>query len=135
MNSKEWRDYLAEFPGDDYGAEDARLTIIADLESAERRAEAVEAELAAAAQQIPIAGPLSQRVRMLREEHGRQIEALEAACRAVVPFLEEDMPNGPDSESCAAPEYRDAYRLILKALSPQAGQEEESREHPEKDIR
>jgi hypothetical protein len=40
-----------------------------------------------------------------------------AALLAVVPFFQEDMPDGPDGErGCATPEYRNAFRLVLAAL-------------------
>ena len=42
----------------------------------------------------------------------RQYEAI----KTIIPFVAEDFPNGPDGESCASPEYREAYEKLLKVL-------------------
>ncbi len=44
------------------------------------------------------------------------LEIARDAIKLILPFVEEDFPNGPDGDSCATQKYREAYKALLGAL-------------------
>jgi hypothetical protein len=53
-------------------------------------------------------------------ERARKLE-VEAAAKAMLSFVDEDFPHGPDGDSDASDGYRAAYRSLLAALGLYGG--------------
>ena len=55
-------------------------------------------------------------VRLLINENARlraELAERDKAIRAILPFLSDDFPNGPDGECCATGDYRSAYKQLI----------------------